>query len=58
VKLAKLEMKIVLALILLGYEYELVDGSGKYPVSLPVPDRNGGQQVGSALAQFMQVPII
>jgi len=45
VKIAKLEMKLVLALMLLGCEYELVDGSGKYPVSFPQPDRNDIQQV-------------
>jgi len=26
--------------MLLGYEYELVDGSGEYPGALPLPDRN------------------
>ena len=46
VKMAKLEMKLVLALILLGCEYELVDGSGKYPASFPQPNRNDIQQVG------------
>lgn len=39
-KIATLEMKLILALMLLGYEYELVDGSGKYPKVLPQPDRN------------------
>ncbi|KDR79795.1 hypothetical protein GALMADRAFT_136397 [Galerina marginata CBS 339.88] len=43
-KIAKLEVKLALALILLGFEYELVDGSGKYPKALPVPDRNDIQQ--------------
>ena len=45
VKMAKLQMKLVLALMLLGYEYELVDSSGKYPASFPQPDRNDIQQV-------------
>ena len=49
VKMAKLQMKLVLALMLLGYEYELVDGSGKYPASFPQPDRNDIQQVSSRL---------
>jgi len=44
VKMAKLQMKLVLALMLLGYEYELVDGSEKYPASFPQPDRNDIQQ--------------
>ncbi|KAF9557039.1 cytochrome P450 [Agrocybe pediades] len=43
-KIAKLEIKLVLALILLGFEYELVDGAGKYPKTLPVPDKNDIQQ--------------
>jgi len=29
-----------LAMILLGYEYELVDGNGNYPKVLPSQDRN------------------
>lgn len=45
--MAKLQMKLVLALMLLGYEYELVDGSGKYPASFPQPDRNDIQQVSA-----------
>lgn len=44
-KVAKLEIKLVMAIILLGYDYELVDASGKYPTKLPVPDRNDTQQV-------------
>jgi len=40
IKIAKLETKVVLALMLLGYEYELVNKFGKYPDTLPVPDRN------------------
>lgn len=43
-KVAKLEIKMILALFLLGYEYELVDKTGNYPKSLPVPDRNDLQQ--------------
>ncbi|KDR75612.1 hypothetical protein GALMADRAFT_68731 [Galerina marginata CBS 339.88] len=39
-RLAKLELKLSLALILLGFEYELVDGAGKYPKAIPVSDRN------------------
>jgi hypothetical protein len=39
-KIAKLEMKLVLALKLLGYNYELVNDSDKYPDILPEPDRN------------------
>lgn len=39
-KLAKIEMKLLLAVFLTRYEYELVDKDGKFPDPLPVPDRN------------------
>jgi sterol 14-demethylase len=39
-RIAKLEMKLILAMVLLGCEYELVDGNGNYPKALPVQDRN------------------
>ena len=39
-KAAKLEMKLILAVFLMRYEYELVDEYGKFPDPLPVPDRN------------------
>ena len=42
-KVAKLEMKWIVAMFLMRYEYELVDASGKFPKSLPVPDRNDPQ---------------
>ena len=44
-KIAKLEIKLVLAMILLGYEYELVDGKGNYPKKKPDQDRNDIQKV-------------
>ena len=44
-KLAKLEIKLILAMILLGYEYELVDGKGNYPKRVPDQDRNDFQKV-------------
>ena len=44
-KMAKLEIKSVLAMILLGYEYELVDDNGNYPKALPDQDRNDLLQV-------------
>ena len=40
-KIAKLEMKFISAMFLVGYEFDLVDEDGKFPKSLPVPDRNG-----------------
>ena len=44
-KIAKLEIKLILAMMLLGYEYELVDGNGNYPKELPSQDRNDLTQV-------------
>ena len=44
-KIAKLEIKLVLAMILLGYEYELVDGNGNCPKQIPSQDRNDILQV-------------
>ena len=44
-KVAKLEMKLILAMILAGYEYGLVDKDGKFPNPVPVPDRNDIHQV-------------
>ena len=46
-KIAKLEIKLVLALILLGYNYDLVNESGKYPDILPEIDRNDFTRVNS-----------
>ena len=39
-KVAKLEIKLILAMFLTRYEFDLVDGNGKFPDPLPVPDRN------------------
>ena len=44
-RLAKLVMKLVLAMFLARYEYELVDKNGKFPNPLPVSDRNDVHQV-------------
>ncbi|KAF9644106.1 cytochrome P450 [Thelephora ganbajun] len=44
-KTAKLEMKLILAMFLMRYEYDLVDKDGKFPDSLPVPNRNDIHQV-------------
>jgi len=43
-KIAKLEIKLVLAMILLGFEYDLVNDAGNYIKTLPVPDKNDIQQ--------------
>ena len=39
-KIAKLEIKIVLAMALLGYQYDVVDENGVKTDYLPKPDRN------------------
>ena len=46
-KIAKLEIKLVLTMMLLGYDYELVDGNGNYPKELPSQDRNDLLQVST-----------
>ncbi|KDQ54410.1 hypothetical protein JAAARDRAFT_135628 [Jaapia argillacea MUCL 33604] len=43
-RVAKLEIKMIVAMFLVGYEYELVDGQGKFPNPFPKPDRNDIQQ--------------
>ncbi|KAF5378786.1 hypothetical protein D9615_006939 [Tricholomella constricta] len=43
-KVAKLEIKIIVALFLAGYEYDVVDSAGNFPKSLPKPDYNDIQQ--------------
>jgi len=42
---AKLEMKLVMAMFLTGYEFDLVDKDGKFPNPLPVRNRNDVHQV-------------
>ena len=44
-KAAKLEIKLILALFLTRYEYDLVDEDGNFPDPLPVQDMNDIQQV-------------
>jgi sterol 14-demethylase len=44
-KVAKLEMKMILAVFLARYDYELVDGDGKRVSQMPVPNRNNLHQV-------------
>ena len=39
-KVAKLEMKLILAMFLMRYDFELVDKDGEFPNTLPVTDRN------------------
>jgi hypothetical protein len=56
IKIAKLEMKLILTIILLGYEYELVDGNGNYPKELPSQDRNDVMQVSTTRAMHFESP--
>ncbi|KAG6827320.1 hypothetical protein H0H92_012228 [Tricholoma furcatifolium] len=39
-RVAKLEMKLVLALIFAGYDFDIVDADGHLPTTLPRPDKN------------------
>ena len=48
-KFAKLQVKLILAIFLAGYEFDLVDRDGKFPDPLPVPDENGFHQVHAKL---------
>jgi cytochrome P450 len=48
-KVAKLEMKLILAFFLMRYEFDLVDKDGKFPDPLPVPNRNNVHQVRAEL---------
>jgi sterol 14-demethylase len=43
-KVAKLEIKIILAFMLFGYEFSVVDKFGKHPKELPTQDRNDIQR--------------
>ncbi|KAG6829615.1 hypothetical protein H0H92_004022 [Tricholoma furcatifolium] len=43
-RVAKLEMKLVLALIFAGYDFEIVDADGDIPTTLPRPDKNDFMQ--------------
>jgi hypothetical protein len=44
-KVAKFEIKMILALFLSRYDYKLVDGTGQPPKQLPQPNRNDFHQV-------------
>jgi len=44
-KVAKLEIKVIIALMLAGYDFSLVDKHDKPLKDLPKPDRNDIHQV-------------
>ena len=48
-KVAKLEIKVIVAFFLAGYEYDVVNSEGKFPEQLPKPDYNDIHQVCSVL---------
>jgi cytochrome P450 len=48
-KVAKLEIKTIVAFVLSRYEYTLVDGSGQPPKQLPQSNRNDIYQVRYSL---------
>ena len=54
-KVAKLEIKMILVLVLAQYEFKLVDASGDPSKQLPQPNRNDIFQVCSSL-QYLYLP--
>ena len=48
-KVAKFEVKLILATFLTRYEFDLVDEDGKFPDPLPVPDMNDNYRVRTRL---------
>jgi hypothetical protein len=44
-KIAKLELKIIVSIFVVGYEYDVVDLKGRLVERLPSPDYNQQQQV-------------
>lgn len=39
-KVAKLEIKIIVAMFVAGYEFDIVDSQGKFPKAVPNPNFN------------------
>ena len=44
-KVAKLEIKMIVAMFVMGYEYDVVDSDGRISERMPVPNYNEQQQV-------------
>ncbi len=44
-KVAKLEIKLIVAMMLAAYDFDVVDSTGQAPKSLPKHDRNDIHQV-------------
>ena len=51
-KVAKLEIKMIVAMFVVGYEYDVVDSKGRVSDKLPIPDYNDIQQVRTLASQF------
>ena len=46
-KTAKLEIKVIVALFVAGYDFDIVDSTGNFPKSLPRPNHNDIHQVST-----------
>jgi hypothetical protein len=44
-KTAKLEIKVIVALFVAGYDFDIVDSFGEFPKALPRPNHNDIHQV-------------
>ena len=44
-KIAKLEIKVILAMFLAGYDFDVVDSAGNFPTEFPKVDYNDIYQV-------------
>lgn len=51
-KIAKLEIKIILAMFLLGYQYDVVDETGVKTDYVPKPDFNDIRKVSNIYTQL------
>ena len=52
-RMAKLEMKLIMAMFVMRYEFDLVDKDGKFPNPLPVPNRNDIHQVSAGVGMVV-----
>ena len=43
--MAKLEIKLIVAMFVVGYDYTVVDSKGKTTKQIPIPNYNKQQQV-------------
>lgn len=57
-RIAKLEVKLIMALFFLTFEFEVVDSAGEFPKSLPQSDFNEFKRVRKALSSGPHRPDI